>query len=118
MDDPRSTKRRYSRRFHDAGVSAWSARLRSPAREEMRKLSAPTDKVELTLMSRAKGLGLDTIWHTLSLEQRSSYKDQLGDAIKKWRQFTSPMAQKVNGDLLDDCLIGIACIAQLLLVKR
>jgi hypothetical protein len=72
----------------------------------MRKLSAPTDKVVLTLMSRAKGVGLDTIWDTLSPEQRSSYKDQLGDAIKKWRQFTSPVAKKVNGDLLDDCLIG------------
>jgi hypothetical protein len=77
-----------------------------PLVKEMRKLSAPTDKVELTLMSRAEGVGLDTIWHTLSLQQKSCYRDQLGNAIKKWRQFTSPVAQKVNGDLLDDCLIG------------
>jgi hypothetical protein len=46
-----------------------------PLIKEMRKLSAPTDKVDLTLMSRAQGVGLDTIWHALSPEQKSNYKD-------------------------------------------
>lgn len=72
----------------------------------MRKLSAPTDKVDLTLMSRAQGVGLDTIWDILSPEQKSNYKDQLGNAIKQWRQFTSPVAKKVNGDLVEDSIIG------------
>ncbi|CZR54137.1 uncharacterized protein PAC_04020 [Phialocephala subalpina] len=80
--------------------------LNIPLVKEMRKLSAPTDKVDLTLMSRAQGVGLNTIWHTLSPEQKSNYKDQLGNAIKQWRQFTSPVARKVDGGLLDDCLIG------------
>jgi len=76
-----------------------------PLIKEMRKLSAPTDKVDLTLMSRAQGVGLDTIWHTLSPEQKSNYKDQLGNAIKLWRQFTSPVAKAVNDNPLEDCII-------------
>jgi len=77
-----------------------------PLIKEMQKLSAPADKIDLTLMSRAQGVGLDTIWHTLSTEQKLDYKDQLGYAIKQWRQFMSPVAKKVNGDILDDCIIG------------
>ena len=80
--------------------------LNIPLIKEMRKLSAPTDKVDLTLMSRAQEVGLDTIWGTLSLEQKSNYKDQLGNAIKLQRQFTSPVAKKVNNDPLEDCIIG------------
>ncbi len=77
-----------------------------PIVKEMRILSAPTDKVVLTLMSRAQGVGLDTIWDSLSPQQRSNYQGQLGNAIKQWRQFTSPVIGKVDGDLLDDTLIG------------
>ncbi|KAF8851612.1 hypothetical protein BDZ45DRAFT_561039, partial [Acephala macrosclerotiorum] len=77
-----------------------------PLIKEMRKLNAPTDKIDLTIMSRVQGVGLDTIWHTLSLEQKLNYKDQLGDAIKQWRQFTSPVARKVDSSPLDDPIIG------------
>lgn len=80
--------------------------LTIPLVKEMRKLNAPTDKIDLTMMSRIDGVGLDTIWHTLTEEQASSYKDQLGDAIKQWRRFTSPVAKKVDGSFLDDCIIG------------
>ena len=64
--------------------------LNIPLVKEMRKLSAPTDKVDLTLMSRAEGVGLDTIWYTLSPEKKANYRHQLGDAIRSWRQLTSP----------------------------
>lgn len=77
-----------------------------PIVKEMRKLSAPTDKVQITLMSRAEGERLDMIWTTLSPEQKLNIRDQIGDAIKKWRQFTSPVAQSVKGEALNDCLIG------------
>jgi len=77
-----------------------------PLVKEMRQLNAPTDKIALTLMSRAQGVGLDKIWHTLSSEQRSNLKNQLGEAITQWRQLTSPVAKKVDGGLMDDCLIG------------
>ena len=77
-----------------------------PLLKEMRLLSAPTDKVAITLMSRAPGVRLDTIWHTLTPEQRSGYVSQLGNAISVWRQFTSPVAQTVNGDVMGDIIIG------------
>jgi len=77
-----------------------------PLVKEMRKLSAPTDKVDITLMSRAQGVGLDTIWHTLTPEQKSEYKSQLSTAINSWRQFTSPVSKNVNGGVLEDCIIG------------
>jgi hypothetical protein len=77
-----------------------------PLLKVMQKLSKPTDKIDLTLMSRAQGVGLDTIWNTLSPEQKSNYKDQLDHAMKEWRQFTSPVAKKVDGGILDDFMIG------------
>ncbi|TVY83318.1 hypothetical protein LSUE1_G004785, partial [Lachnellula suecica] len=77
-----------------------------PLIKEMRKLSAPTDKVDIILMSRAQGVGLDTIWDTLSLEQKKNYTNQLGNALKQLRQFTSSTAKKVDGSLMEDCLIG------------
>lgn len=77
-----------------------------PLIKEMRKLSAPTDKVDLTLMSRARGVGLDTIWDSLSLEQKKNYANQLGNALEQWRQFESPTAKKVDGGPMEDCLVG------------
>lgn len=74
--------------------------------EKMQKLSDPTDDVEITLMSRAQGVTLDKVWHTLSPEQKMNYKDQLASAIKSLRQFTAPVASKVDGSLLNDCIIG------------
>ncbi|KAH7317418.1 hypothetical protein BKA65DRAFT_557621 [Rhexocercosporidium sp. MPI-PUGE-AT-0058] len=85
------------------------AGLSIPLLKEMRLLSAPTDPVCLTLMSRAQGVGLNTIWASLSTEQKKSYSDQLTRAMKQWRQFTSSGgAMKVDGSLLDDGIIG-AC---------
>ncbi|TVY78277.1 hypothetical protein LSUE1_G008583 [Lachnellula suecica] len=80
--------------------------LNIPLLKEMRKLSKPGDKIDLTLMSRAQGVGLDTIWDTLSSKQKSDYSNQLASAIKQWRQFTSPIAKKVDGGVPDDCLIA------------
>jgi len=71
--------------------------LRIPLIKEMRKLNAPTDKVDLTLMSRAPGVPLSTIWYDLTSEQKSLYRNQVGDAIKQMRQFRSPVPQKVDG---------------------
>ncbi|KAH8596247.1 hypothetical protein B0O99DRAFT_510003 [Bisporella sp. PMI_857] len=73
--------------------------LTIPLIKEMRKLSAPMDKVDLTLMSRAPGITLDRIWHTLTPGQKSNYRNQVGDVIKQMRQFTSPVPRKVDGKL-------------------
>jgi hypothetical protein len=80
--------------------------LNVPLVEEMRLLSKPTDKIHFTLMSRAQGVTLDSIWGTLTPEQKLGYKDQLADSIRQIRQFTAPVAQKVDGSALDDVLIG------------
>jgi hypothetical protein len=57
-------------------------------------------------MSRAQGATLDSIWRTLTPEQKLGYKDQLADCIRQIRQFTAPTAQKVDGSALDDVIIG------------
>jgi hypothetical protein len=80
--------------------------LTVPLIKEMRSLSGPTDKIHFTLMSRAQGVTLDSIWSTLTPEQKSGYKDQLTDFVRQIRQFTAPTAQKVDGSALDDVLIG------------
>ncbi|KAK0124183.1 hypothetical protein ONS95_009165 [Cadophora gregata] len=77
-----------------------------PILKEMRLLSDPNDRVCLTLMSRAQGVGLDTIWDDLSEEQKTSYRHQMRDILKQMRNFTSPVCAKVNGDLMDDGTVG------------
>lgn len=81
-------------------------KLDIPLVKEMRMLSEPTDKVIITLMSRVDGVQLDTIWFSLSAEQKTSYSNQLRDAMKQWRQFTSTEPKKVDGSQMDDCIIG------------
>ena len=81
-------------------------RLDIPLLKEMRRLSEPTDKVHITLMSRAQGKPLSEIWNTLTLDQFLDLKNQLGRAMKQWRQFKSLTPQTVDGRKLDDCLIG------------
>ncbi|KAH6694969.1 hypothetical protein BKA61DRAFT_584088 [Leptodontidium sp. MPI-SDFR-AT-0119] len=77
-----------------------------PILKEMTILSAPTDKVLLTLMTRAQGVRLDTIWNTLSTEQKANYRTQFKSCLEQLQQYTSPIAQKVDGNILDDHLIG------------
>ena len=74
--------------------------------KEMRSLRKPSDQICVTLMARAPGVGLDTIWPSLTPEQKSSDKDQLTEIIKQLRRFTAPAAQKVDGSLLDDVVLG------------
>lgn len=77
-----------------------------PILKEMRLLSEPSDRVCLTLMSKAQGVGLDTVWDDLSDEQKTSYRHQMRDILKQMRSFTSPVCAKVNGDLMNDGTIG------------
>jgi len=71
--------------------------LSFPLVKEMRLLSSPTDKVHITLMSRAQGVTLESIWHTLNKKRRDNYKNQLTDLLKQLRQFTSPVARRIDG---------------------
>lgn len=81
--------------------------LNIPLVKEMRILNDPAESIQFTLISRAQGQTLESIWPTLSPEQKSGYRDQMVDILKQLRQFTAPFPQKVNGDKLDDCLLTI-----------
>ena len=72
----------------------------------MRQISESTDKVHLTLMSRAQGEALHEVGFRPSEEQRLSLKNQLFGAMKQWSNFTAPVAKKVDGRLLYDRLIS------------
>ncbi|KAL9616449.1 MAG: hypothetical protein Q9160_008680 [Pyrenula sp. 1 TL-2023] len=80
--------------------------LKIPLIKEMRLLSNPTDQIQFTLMSRAQGVRLNDIWHTLTPTQKSGYTSQLSDVLKQLRRFTAPVPQKVDGSQLDDVLMG------------
>jgi hypothetical protein len=76
-----------------------------PLLTKMIRLTDPEDPIQFTVVSRAPGKELASIWHTLSSEQKSGYRDQLVDILKQLRQFTAPFPQKINGDKLDDSVL-------------
>lgn len=80
--------------------------LNIPLLPEMRLLSAPEDKVCLTLMSRAQGVELHSVWGSITPEQQKNYQDQLRDIVKELRKFTSTTPQTVNGGILDDTVVS------------
>ncbi|OAG45446.1 hypothetical protein AYO21_00080 [Fonsecaea monophora] len=82
--------------------------LNIPLVEEMIPLSKPQDPLQFTLVSRAQGKMLSSVWAKLSPEQKAGYRDQMVTILKQLRQFTAPYPQKVNGDKLHDALIA-AC---------
>lgn len=79
-----------------------------PLVKEMRRLTDPEDPIQFTVISRAPGKPLASIWGTLSPEQKSGYRDQMVDILRQLRQFTAPFPQKVNGDKMDDSVLVCA----------
>ena len=77
-----------------------------PLVKEMRSLSARTDEIYLTLMSRSQGERLLDVVDSLSMEETRQYKDQLVNILRQLRQFTAPGAQKVDGSPLHDTILG------------
>ncbi|KAF2101986.1 kinase-like protein, partial [Rhizodiscina lignyota] len=73
---------------------------------KIQRLSSRTETFQFTLMARAQGEPLHKVWDSYTKEERQSVAKQLGGYIRQWRQFTAPRAQKVNGERLDDLLIG------------
>jgi hypothetical protein len=82
-----------------------------PLVSDMLELSGPNDPVQLTLMRQARGRRLNVVWPQLSAAQREGYVRQMATIIQQLRQFTAPCAQKVDGSLLDDFVIGY-CISR------
>ncbi|KAH0847630.1 hypothetical protein AYO21_02938 [Fonsecaea monophora] len=81
--------------------------LTIPLPKQMQLLSDPEDPIQFTLISRAPGVHLSAIWHTLTPEQKQGYRDQMVDFLKQLRQFTAPRPQRINGDELEDNLVAI-----------
>ncbi|PVH83497.1 kinase-like protein, partial [Cadophora sp. DSE1049] len=78
-----------------------------PLLKEMRCISQPTDQTRFVLMSRAEGVTLQSIWGSLSEDQKLSYSRQVAEVLQELRKYTSPVAQKVDGTPLDDIAIGV-----------
>ncbi|KAL3422683.1 hypothetical protein PVAG01_06839 [Phlyctema vagabunda] len=76
-----------------------------PLVKEMRLLSEPEDKVELVLMSRARGELLWNAWSTLDEAQKESLRREMAGILRALRQFTSPVAQTVDGSPVADHII-------------
>jgi hypothetical protein len=77
-----------------------------PLLDEMHQFGKPSDPHNFTVMSRAKGASLVSVWQTASQEEKRSYADQLITAIRELRQYTAPYPQRVDGSPLWDNLIG------------
>jgi hypothetical protein len=82
-----------------------------PLVADMLELSGPDDAIQLTVMRQARGKRLDVVWPRLSVAQKEGYVHQMAAIIRQLRQFTAPRAQKVDGSLLDDFIIGY-CIGR------
>jgi len=73
---------------------------------KMHKFKDLNDKFHFTIISRAKGGTIKTIWDTLTQEQMSDVLQDLREYIKQWRQITSPQMQRVDDSELRDAYIG------------
>ncbi|TVY15444.1 hypothetical protein LARI1_G006521 [Lachnellula arida] len=73
---------------------------------EMHRFGGDNEKFHFTLMARAKGSTLDSIWNTLTEEQKSDILQDLAEHVKQWRQITRPQMENVDGSELRDAYIG------------
>jgi hypothetical protein len=58
------------------------------------------------VMSRARGMTLESQWKELSEESKNSYAQQMVTALRELRQFTAECPQRVDGCPLWDDVIG------------
>lgn len=77
-----------------------------PLVEEMYRFGKEGDKFQFTVMSRAKGVTLESVWAELTPEEKRGYANQIIAALRELRQFTAPSPQRVDRSLLRDKIIG------------
>jgi hypothetical protein len=77
-----------------------------PLVKEMHQFGKEGDKFVFTVMSRVKGVTLESVWTKLTPEEKRSYADQLIAALRELRQFTASSPQRVDGSPLSDSIIG------------
>jgi hypothetical protein len=77
-----------------------------PLVKEMYQFGKEGDQFVFTVMSRVKGVTLESIWTKLTLEEKRSYANQLIAALRELRQFTAPSPQRVDSSPLRDDIVG------------
>ncbi|KAH7410475.1 kinase-like domain-containing protein [Phaeosphaeria sp. MPI-PUGE-AT-0046c] len=77
-----------------------------PLVKEMYQFGKEGDQFVFTIMSRAKGVTLESVWAKSKLKEKKSYANQLVVALRQLRQFTAPSPQRVDGSSLQDNVIG------------
>jgi hypothetical protein len=77
-----------------------------PLVKEMYQFGAEGDKFVFTVMSRVKGVTLESVWTKLTPEEKRSYADQMIAALRELRQFTAPSPQRIDGSPLWDSIIS------------
>lgn len=73
---------------------------------EMHRFSGPNDKYPFTIMSRAKGKTVASMWRFLSSEQQNDVKQDIQRCLKELRKITSPTMRNVDGSELLDRFVG------------
>ncbi|KAF2870444.1 kinase-like domain-containing protein [Massariosphaeria phaeospora] len=76
-----------------------------PLVEEMHQFSKPEDQFQFTVMSKAKGVTLESAWPGLSQKEKQGYAQQVTAALRAMRQFTAPFPQRVGGGALYDGIL-------------
>ncbi|KAF1920879.1 hypothetical protein BDU57DRAFT_553151 [Ampelomyces quisqualis] len=74
--------------------------------QEMYSFGGEGEKFFFIVMSRAKGVTLESVWAKLNQEEKRSYTDQMITALRELRQFTASLPQRVDGSPLQDNIIG------------
>lgn len=77
-----------------------------PLVDEMYQYGKEGDPFQFTVMSRVKGVTLESIWKKLTRKEKRGYAEQMTAALRELRQFTAPSPQRVDGSPLWDNIIG------------
>ena len=58
------------------------------------------------IMSRVRGVRLDSVWKQLTPEEKKGYSKQMAAALRELRQFTAEFPQRVDGSPQFDHILG------------
>jgi hypothetical protein len=77
-----------------------------PLVKQMVEFKDEDSRYNFVVMSRVKGVTLESVWNGLSGEEKNSYAQQMIAALREMRQFTAEFPQRVDGSPLWDNVIG------------
>jgi hypothetical protein len=77
-----------------------------PLVKEMHQYGNAEDQFNFTVLSRAKGKMLGSVWKELSADEKNDYAQQMIVILREVRQFTSAAPKRVDGSPLWDNILG------------